>query len=369
MKKTTIVLAFCATLLITTSAAALVLTQQPARKPAKRKGETDIATRVFTPTIKEGRKVIDRPAPETGAEPVGPTAEVTAPKPDATVAAELPSQPVIEAEGEPELITEYYPNGNLRAVYRGFRQKPIKLERGSVSVTWSSDANFNGAIIERSNLIQNDNSSGLAKEQRAMFSNEQRLEIEPQIKLVECINSEYSTQSLGTIMLEIPAVRHGSYESYYEDGRLESRGEFDHGAYKGSWNFYYANGNLRESGEFVNNARHGHWTSYHENGLRASETDWANGVENGSHTDWFANGLMCAQGAMKDGLRHGYWMYWSEDGAKVREGNCENGNETGDWQEYQPILRKQQCEQQAIEDNVQELDNNTVQIKTVVYTK
>ncbi len=373
MKKTTIVLAFCATLMLTSTAAALVIVQQPARKTPKRKGETDIATRVFTPAIKEGKKVIDQAAPDAASTAPAPAVEVTAPKPDATVAANLPTQPLIEAEGEPEVITEYYPNGNLRAVYRGFKQKPIHLQRGSVSVTWSSNDTYNGAIIERSNLIQNDiNTSELAKEQREMFKSSNKLEFEPQVKLVECINSnDDNVQTLGTIVLEMPAVRHGSYESYFENGQLESRGEFDHGAYKGSWNFYYGNGQLRESGEFVNNARHGHWASYYENGLRASESDWVNGVENGSHTDWFQNGLMCAQGAMKDGQRHGYWIYWTETGDKVREGNYENGNEVGDWQNYQPILRKQQV-QQEIDYQCQDLaeeEQMEIQIKTVIHTR
>jgi antitoxin component YwqK of YwqJK toxin-antitoxin module len=368
MNKTTIVLAFCATLLLTTSAAALVITQQPARKPAKRKGETDIATRVFTPTIKEGKRVIDRPASEDSPD-IGPKAEVTLPKPDATVAANVPPQPVIETEGEPELITEYYPNGNLRAVYRGFKHKPVRIEGGTISVNWSSNLTNNCAVINRPALVQNDTSnSELTKEQREMFKSDNKLQLETQVKLLEFINSEDNVQSLGTFVLEIAATRHGTYESYFENGQLESRGEFDHGAYKGVWNFYYGNGQLRESSEFSSGQRQGHWASYYENGLRACESDWVNGVENGSHTDWFQNGLMCAQGAMKDGLRHGYWIFWAENGDKVREGNYENGNEVGDWQNYQPIKQQDYCEPQY-NDEIADEEQMNIQIKTVIHTK
>lgn len=356
MKKTTIALAFCATLLVSSTAAALVVIEQPARKPAKRKGETDVSTRVFTPEVKTGKRVVDAPAVKVARPAAETPAEVVAPKAQPTVTSALPTQPVVEAEREPEVITEYYPSGAVRAIYRGYK---VKNAEGTVALSSSSSVRIvigkRAAETENSNVV--------------IESGEIALDEDKIVRLRDVANIEYSnTSSIGLIALEMN-TRHGLYESYYENGQLECRGEFERNVLKGYWSYFHENGQLREAGEYKGGQRQGHWTSYYANGLRACESHWVNGVEQGIHTDWYANGLMAAQGNMKEGQRDGWWIYYGEDGAKLREGNYENGTETGDWREYQPILRKQLC-QQEIQDNCQQLIDEDppakLQVKTVI---
>lgn len=355
MKKTTVVLAFCATLLVSSTAAALVVIEQPARKPAKRKGETDVSTRVFTPEVKTGKRVVDAPAVKV-AMPAAENTEVVAPKAQPSVTSELPSKPEVEAEREPEVITEYYASGAVRAIYRGYR---VKNAEGEIAISKSSTARV---VIGKRAVEAND--SNVVIESGEIAIDEEKL-----VRLREYINiQDCNTYNIGLIALEAH-TRHGLYESYFENGQLDCRGEFERNVLKGYWSYYHTNGQLREAGEFKDGQRQGHWTSYHENGLRASESHWDKGVEQGIHTDWHASGLIAAQGNMKEGQRDGWWICYSEDGAKLREGNCENGAETGDWREYQPILRKQIC-QQEINDNCQDLEvQEQVQIKTIVHTR
>lgn len=340
MKKTTVVLSFCATLLVSSTAAALVVIDQPARKPAKRKGESDVSTRVFTPEVKTGKRVVDAPAVKVARPAAETPAEIVSPKAQPSVGSELPTRPVLEAEGEPEVITEYYPSGAVRAIYRGYR---VKNSDGEIAVSKCSTVR----IVIGKRAVEAESSSAVIE------SGEIALDDEKLVRLRDVADIEYAnTANIGLIVLEAN-TRHGLYESYYENGQLECRGEFDLNVLKGYWSYFHSNGQLRETGEYKGGQREGHWTSYYDNGLRAGEAHWNNGVENGTHTEWYANGQIAAQGNMKEGQRDGYWIYWDIHGNKLREGSYENGAETGDWRESEPELRKQMVQQEI--DNCQEL--------------
>lgn len=347
MKNTTLALAFVATLSISSIAAALVVINPQAPRPAKRKGETDVSTRVFKPEVKVGARVTDAPVKvAVSASEAQVPAEVSA-KPAAPDPS--PRTPVEAARGEPELITEYYPSGAVRAIYRGYKQPGVTAKA----------VNFNEALGVREQLadcasVARTRVGSIERNQTEMIRKPAKLEASVIQNLGQIEADNDVVICLGTLCLE-PAVQyHGHYESFYENGQVQSRGEFVRGVAVGYWSYYHDNGQLRETGELNNGARQGIWTSYYPDGLRECESHWAGGVEHGMHTRWYANGMMAAQGNMKEGRPDGWWVYYGEDGAKLREGAYENGGEAGEWQNYQPVVRKQQV-QQEIEDNCQEL--------------
>ncbi|MDX1959759.1 MAG: hypothetical protein SFU98_14380 [Leptospiraceae bacterium] len=59
---------------------------------------------------------------------------------------------------------------------------------------------------------------------------------------------------------------HGEYERFYEDGKLEEKGNFDSGKRTGAWKKYYRNTKLEFVGSYRNDKKIGNWIFYYPNG-------------------------------------------------------------------------------------------------------
>lgn len=85
-------------------------------------------------------------------------------------------------------------------------------------------------------------------------------------------------------------------ELYYENGKLQSKGEFDEaGQRNGRWEYYFNNGKLWSIGEYKN------------------------GVMEGKKEVYWPNGKMRYSGAFKNNEKSGRWVFYNEDGSVLKE--------------------------------------------------
>ncbi|MEK6477645.1 hypothetical protein WJR50_08925 [Catalinimonas sp. 4WD22] len=60
------------------------------------------------------------------------------------------------------------------------------------------------------------------------------------------------------------------------------KGEMVDGARHGHWQCFYGNGKIQEEGDYQSGQKVGHWKFYHENGNIALEGDYKDGHESGA---------------------------------------------------------------------------------------
>ena len=60
--------------------------------------------------------------------------------------------------------------------------------------------------------------------------------------------------------------QHGSWERYYDNGKLSYKGNYVDGKEHGYWEVYHSNGNLWSKGNYVDGIRHGYWEYYYSSG-------------------------------------------------------------------------------------------------------
>ena len=58
----------------------------------------------------------------------------------------------------------------------------------------------------------------------------------------------------------------GPFKTYYEDGTLQSEGEFKSNRLHGPFKSYHANGKVKEEGEYIAARKHKAWKEYDEQG-------------------------------------------------------------------------------------------------------
>lgn len=175
-------------------------------------------------------------------------------------------------------------------------------------------------------------------------------------------------------------ILHGKYVSYYLNGKIESKGQFENNETTGVWEFYYETGNLKMRGILLKNANFGLWEYFYENGQKSMEGiingknregEWKTFYENGhlkeigeyrqsnrvglwrlfyedgklkgeihyeddvgQITEYHHSGKVMAKG-QRQGIRNtGHWQYFGEDGALQSEGEYVNGKKQGEWKYY-----------------------------------
>jgi antitoxin component YwqK of YwqJK toxin-antitoxin module len=81
----------------------------------------------------------------------------------------------------------------------------------------------------------------------------------------------------------------------------------------------YENGVLQTQGNYIKNKRDGDWFSWYSSGRPWSETWFENGVKTGPTKTWFDNGKLRYEGQFKNDVKTGVWKYYEESGklAKV----------------------------------------------------
>lgn len=105
-------------------------------------------------------------------------------------------------------------------------------------------------------------------------------------------------------------VLDGPYKSFFEQGGIKSRGQFENNNSTGVWQYYYKNGRLRMKGQIGNGKNVGQWDYYYE------------------------NGSLKMSGRLEQGKKDGYWVYQYKNNTIESEGSYLLGMKTGSWKYY-----------------------------------
>lgn len=85
---------------------------------------------------------------------------------------------------------------------------------------------------------------------------------------------------------------HGSYERYYENGKLEERGEFDTGYKSGKWEKFYPTGQMEYTGEYSKGKKIGNWKFFYPDGKKEAEEVFDSKTELISRITFFPDGSL-----------------------------------------------------------------------------
>ena len=77
---------------------------------------------------------------------------------------------------------------------------------------------------------------------------------------------------------------------------------------------YYDDGSLYMEGEIKDDVRNGEWTSYFQDGKVQSKGFFENDKRTGHSLVYYENGNLWMDGSYRDGMRIGPWIYYDEQG-------------------------------------------------------
>lgn len=89
---------------------------------------------------------------------------------------------------------------------------------------------------------------------------------------------------------------HGSYKSYYHNGRLEKAGTFNKSLKEGAWIEWYDNGSKFSEGVYKNNLKEGIWTNYDLSGKTKQKVTFTNNIQSGLFQSYYQNGVIMEEG-------------------------------------------------------------------------
>jgi hypothetical protein len=107
---------------------------------------------------------------------------------------------------------------------------------------------------------------------------------------------------------------HGNWLSWYENGQLQERGQYENQLETGRWEWWHDNGFRAAFGQFEAGKRIGAWSLYYENGVKMADASYAEGAGQGPWILYYDDGSRWAQGNYIDGEIAGYWTIWDEFG-------------------------------------------------------
>ena len=80
----------------------------------------------------------------------------------------------------------------------------------------------------------------------------------------------------------------------------------------------WPNGNVKMQGNYKDGKRQGEWQSFFENGKMNSDEIFIDGQTNGKVTVYYENGKKRYEGENNNGKLSGVWNYWDEKGKLTR---------------------------------------------------
>ena len=126
----------------------------------------------------------------------------------------------------------------------------------------------------------------------------------------------------------------GWWESYYEDGQLDEKGNFKDGKQEGPWIGYYDNGQLESKVNLKDGKIEGPWIGYWKNGQLWFKGNYKDGKREGPSISYWDNGQLKSQGNYKDGKKEGPWVGYWDNGELWDTGNFKDGKKEGPWFSY-----------------------------------
>jgi len=111
------------------------------------------------------------------------------------------------------------------------------------------------------------------------------------------------------------SIPDGSYEQFYDSGKLEREFTIHNGTLNGESRVYYESGILERQGTFVNGREEGLSKLFYKDGSKAGESEYKNGVKDGRTTLFYPNGEVKALMLFEKGKAHGEQRMFYPTGA------------------------------------------------------
>jgi len=144
----------------------------------------------------------------------------------------------------------------------------------------------------------------------------------------------YETGKLKMRGILFKSANYGMWEYYYESGQKSMEGIIYGKDRQGEWKSYYENGQVKEVGEYKDGKRSGLWKNYFEDGTLKGEIDYTDDF--GRYTEYFHSGKILGEGPRMGSKNTGHWRFMIEDGTIESEGDYEGGKKNGEWVTYFP---------------------------------
>ena len=129
-------------------------------------------------------------------------------------------------------------------------------------------------------------------------------------------------------------VKDGNYKSWFENGQIRERGQYELNKQIGEWIGYYKNGNRSEVGRYMDGKKEGKWQTWFSSGELGSEENFAMDQTEGEQKTWYKNGQLKVVKLYENNIRTGRWEEFDIEGNLRRIYNHHNGLDTalvGKW--------------------------------------
>tara|TARA_R110000868_G_scaffold92112_3_gene255598 strand:- start:116 stop:718 length:603 start_codon:yes stop_codon:yes gene_type:complete len=130
---------------------------------------------------------------------------------------------------------------------------------------------------------------------------------------VSADNAQLTKDKNGLLLIDKQPFS-GHLNTFFSDGKLESRISYFNGLQEGTQTKYYEDGKLREKRTYQLGEKHGEHFGWYPNQQLKFHYIFENGLSIGNHKDWYQNGSLYKDYNYKEGHPFGSQKMWRTDG-------------------------------------------------------
>ena len=127
-------------------------------------------------------------------------------------------------------------------------------------------------------------------------------------------------------------IKDGKYISYYENGQIKEKGNYQKGNKTGLWKQWHLNGQIASSGKHEGWKKVGPWKLWYDNGQLKDSTHYTDGKAIGASKKWHQNGNLLSSGNYSKDKKEGIWKYWHDNGKLQMKGLYKEGVKNDIWE-------------------------------------
>jgi antitoxin component YwqK of YwqJK toxin-antitoxin module len=163
---------------------------------------------------------------------------------------------------------------------------------------------------------------------------------------------------IGIFLFTVSSAGNMDKDTYYESGKIYSKGKLSDGLKDGYWQFFHENGNVGAEGNYLEGKESGEWKYYNENGNLVSIENFEGGNLHGKFLGYgeseslvdsatyvygrldglsisrFPDGTIRSKGNYHLDLPTGAWEYYHANGKMSEQGEFKDGLKTGLWKSW-----------------------------------
>lgn len=129
-------------------------------------------------------------------------------------------------------------------------------------------------------------------------------------------------------------TKDGAWETFYENGKVETKGAYRNGKLEGVYETYYENGKILCKGAYNNGKKQGLFEFYYDNEKVWAKVTYGNDAEEGLYEEYYKNGKPKMKGSFKNGYKEGGWESFFENGKTESKGTFSRNKPEGVYEEY-----------------------------------